>query len=116
MLEGVPDLTLDQLNDISQPWIELEYNRKVHSEIDATPLQRFLGGKSVAQSCRSTEELQLAFTKEVRRTQRRSHYPTTPTSAQAKNLTSSRRAIAWPVGVVAANTCYLEGAPRSIAS
>src|SRR5438093_11715696 len=72
MLEGVPDLTLDQLNDISQPWIELEYNRKVHSEIDATPLQRFLGGKSVAQSCRSTEELQLAFTKEVRRTQRRS--------------------------------------------
>ena len=51
MLEGVPDLTLDQLNDISQPWIELEYNRKVHSEIDATPLQRFLGGKSVAQPC-----------------------------------------------------------------
>jgi putative transposase len=72
MLEGVPDLTLEQLNDISQPWSELEYNRKVHSEIDATPLQRFLGGKSVAQSCPCTEALQLAFTKEERRKQRRS--------------------------------------------
>jgi putative transposase len=72
MLEGVPDLTFDQLNDISQPWVELEYNRKVHSETDATPLRRFVGGKSVARSCPSTEELQLAFTREERRKQRRS--------------------------------------------
>ncbi len=72
MLEGVPDLILDQLNDVSQPWMELEYNRKVHSEIGGTPLQRFLGGKTVAQSCPSTEALQLAFTREQRRTQRHS--------------------------------------------
>ena len=72
MLEGVADLTLDQLNDVSQPWSELEYNRKVHSEIEQTPLRRFLGGKTVAQTCPSTQTLQLAFTKEVRRAQRRS--------------------------------------------
>jgi len=72
MLEGVADLTLDQLNEVSQPWVELEYNRKVHSEIGQTPLQRFVDHKNVAQPCPGTEKLQLAFTTEVRRTQRRS--------------------------------------------
>jgi putative transposase len=72
MLEGVADLTLDQLNDVSQPWVELEYNRKVHSEIGQTPLERFLNHKNVSRSCPATEQLQQAFTTEVRRTQRRS--------------------------------------------
>ena len=72
MLEGVADLTLDQLNEVSQPWVELEYNRKVHSEIGQTPLQRFLNDKNVAQPCPATEKLQVAFTSEVRRLQRRS--------------------------------------------
>ena len=65
-------MTLDQLNEVSQPWVELEYNRKVHSEIGQTPLQRFLNDKNVAQPCPATEKLQLAFTTEVRRLQRRS--------------------------------------------
>ena len=72
MLEGVADLTLDQLNDVSQPWVELEYNRKVHSEIGQPPLERFLNHKNVSRPCPSTEQLQVAFTTEVRRTQRRS--------------------------------------------
>ena len=73
MLEGVADLTLDQLNDATQPWVELEYNRKVHSELGGkTPLQRFLDHTNVAQPCPSTEQLQRAFTTEVRRKQRRS--------------------------------------------
>jgi transposase InsO family protein len=68
MLEGVVDLKLDQLNEATQAWIELEYNRKVHSEIGQTPSHRFLNDKNVAQPCPSTEKLQLAFTTEVRRT------------------------------------------------
>jgi len=72
MLEGVVDLRLDQLNEASQAWIELEYNRKVHSELGQTPLDRFLNDKNVAQPCPATEKLLLAFTTEVRRTQRRS--------------------------------------------
>ncbi len=68
MLEGVADLTLDQLNDVSQPWVELEYNRKVHSEIGQTPLERFLNDKNVSRRCPATEQLQQAFTTEVRRT------------------------------------------------
>jgi transposase InsO family protein len=72
MLEGVADLTLEQLNQATLAWIELEYNRKVHSETGQTPLARFLNDKNVAQPCPSTDKLQLAFTTEVRRIQRRS--------------------------------------------
>ncbi|HNR71731.1 MAG TPA: DDE-type integrase/transposase/recombinase [Verrucomicrobiota bacterium] len=72
MLEGVADLTLDQLNEASQAWVELEYNRKVHSEIGQPPLQRFLNDKNVAQPCPATEKLQVAFTREEQRVQRRS--------------------------------------------
>jgi hypothetical protein len=72
MLEGVADLTLEQLNEATLAWIEMEYNRKVHSEISQTPLHRFLNDKDVGQPCPSTQKLQLAFTTEVQRTQRRS--------------------------------------------
>jgi putative transposase len=72
MLEGVADLTLDQLNEATLAWVELEYNRKVHSEIGQTPLQRFLNDKDVGRPCPDTEKLKLAFTTEVQRTQRRS--------------------------------------------
>ena len=72
MLEGVADLGLDQLNDATLAWIELEYNRKEHSEIGQTPLHRFLNDKDVGRACPSPRELQLAFTGEVDRSQRRS--------------------------------------------
>lgn len=72
MLEGVADLTLDRLNEATLAWIEMEYNRKVHSEIDQTPLHRYLQDKDVGRPCPATEKLQLAFTTEVQRTQRRS--------------------------------------------
>ena len=73
MLEGVADLTLGQLNDATQAWLEMEYNRHVHSELAGqTPLQRYLDGRDVGRPCPSTEDLQLAFTSELTRTQRRS--------------------------------------------
>jgi len=72
MLEGVADLTLQQLNDATQAWVEMEYNRKVHSEIGQTPLHRYLNDKDVSRPSPSSQELQLAFTAEVTRTQRRS--------------------------------------------
>src|SRR6266542_212161 len=72
MLEGVADLSLDQLNEATLAWVEMEYNRKVHSEIGQTPLQRYLNDKDVGRPCPDTEQLRLAFTTEVSRTQRRS--------------------------------------------
>jgi hypothetical protein len=50
----------------------MEYNRKVHSEITQTPLHRYLNDKDVGQPCPATDKLRLAFTTEVKRTQRRS--------------------------------------------
>jgi len=72
MLEGVPDLTLPQLNEATLAWVEMEYNRKVHSEIAQTPLHRYLNDKDVGRPSPSTQQLQVAFTAEVTRTQRRS--------------------------------------------
>jgi putative transposase len=72
MLEGVADLTLRQLNEASLAWVEMEYNRKVHAETGQTPLRRYLDDKDAGRPSPSTEALQLAFTREVRRAQRRS--------------------------------------------
>lgn len=72
MLENVPDLTLDALNHATQAWVEVEYNRAVHSEIREAPAERFLRGPSVGRASPSAEELRLAFRVEETRTQRRS--------------------------------------------
>jgi putative transposase len=72
MLEGVADLTLAQLNEATQAWIEMEYNRSVHSELGEAPLQRYLHHRDVGRPCPSSAELKIAFTAEASRTQRRS--------------------------------------------
>jgi putative transposase len=72
MLEGVADLSLDQLNEATLVWIEMEYNRMVHSQTGQTPLARYLHGKDVGRPGPDTGPLRLAFTAEVTRTQRRS--------------------------------------------
>jgi transposase InsO family protein len=72
MLEGHKGLTLAQLNEATQAWVELEYNRERHSEIGEAPLTRFLAGPSVLRSSPSSDELRLAFMAEEARTQRRS--------------------------------------------
>src|SRR5208337_704396 len=72
MLEGVADLTLDQLNEATQAWIEMEYNRASHSELGEAPVQRYLYHRDVGRPCPSSAELKIAFTAEVGRSQRRS--------------------------------------------
>lgn len=72
MLEGVADLRLRPLNEATLAFVEMEYNRKPHSELGQSPLQCYLHDKDVGRPCPNSEPLQLAFTAEVRRTQRRS--------------------------------------------
>ncbi len=72
MLEGVADLTLAVLNDATQAWVELEYQRAVHSETRQSPLERCAQGPDVGRPCPDSNALRLAFTTEERRTQRRS--------------------------------------------
>ncbi len=72
MLEDVPDLTIGALNDVTQAWVEQEYNRKVHSEIGVAPITRFLAGPDVSRPSPDSAALRLAFTRSEGRSQRRS--------------------------------------------
>lgn len=68
----MPDLTLAFLNEATQAWVEHEYNRSLHYEIDSAPLARFLEGPSVARPCPGSDALRLAFTRSTHRTQKKS--------------------------------------------
>jgi transposase InsO family protein len=71
MLESVEELTLELLNRATLAWVEEEYNRATHDEIDGTPLERFLSAPNVMRPAASLEDLRIAFGQQVRRTQRR---------------------------------------------
>jgi putative transposase len=68
MLEGERELTLHKLNEATQAWVELEYQRSIHSELGKTPLERMLEGPSVVRPSPSSEGLRRAFRTEVVRT------------------------------------------------
>ncbi len=72
LLENKKILTLQELNDATQAWIEMEYNRKFHSEIKTTPLERYLNHRGVLQSCPNSDKLRQAFRREEVRMVRRS--------------------------------------------
>jgi transposase InsO family protein len=72
MLEHVPDLTLANLNEATQAWVEQDYNGKRHSEIGEAPITRFLAGPPVTRDCPDSDTLRLAFTRSDTRTQRKS--------------------------------------------
>lgn len=72
MLEGEPVLTLEMLNRATQAWVELEYHRRLHSEIATTPLDRLLNAPSVGRPSPNLDALRRAFRQQTTRTQRRS--------------------------------------------
>jgi transposase InsO family protein len=72
MLEGVADLTLDLLNQATQAWMEIEYNRAVHRETSSSPVERFAQAPDVLRDSPSSESLRDAFRLETKRIQRRS--------------------------------------------
>ncbi len=72
MLEGERELTLERLNDATQAWVELEYQRHRHTELGGSPLERYLAGPDVGRPSPTSDELRRTFRAEVSRTQRRS--------------------------------------------
>ena len=72
MLEGEAQLSLDLLNQATQAWVEQEYHRTEHSEIQATPLVHYLRGPSVSRPALGSYALRDAFRIQVRRRLRRS--------------------------------------------
>ncbi|HEX9899511.1 MAG TPA: DDE-type integrase/transposase/recombinase, partial [Candidatus Methylomirabilis sp.] len=72
MLENVDPLTLDLLNEATQAWVEMEYNRRVHEEIGVPPVRRYLEGPEVGRPSPSSLALRQAFRLKQWRTQRTS--------------------------------------------
>jgi hypothetical protein len=72
MLERKKDLSLEELNAITQAWVEIEYNRAIHSETKQSPVDRFLHHKSVLRTAPDTDVLTLSFRRDESRGQRRS--------------------------------------------
>lgn len=72
MLEGQVPLTLELLNQATIVWAEREYNRKLHREVQMSPLERCLKGPSVGRPSPSSEALRSAFRLRTQRVQRRS--------------------------------------------
>jgi putative transposase len=72
MLENEEELTLETLNDITQAWVEGDYNKEPHREIGTSPLRRFLDAKGVGREAPDAKTLRHAFRRQVTRRQRRS--------------------------------------------
>jgi putative transposase len=70
MLDGIANLTLDFLNNATQAWVEMEYNRAVHRETGSSPVERFAHAPHVMRSSPSSDHLREAFRLQTRRRQR----------------------------------------------
>lgn len=69
MLEGV-ELTIDFLNEATQAWSEVEYNRTVHRELSMSPVERFSKARDVLRASPSSQAIRDAFRLQTTRMQR----------------------------------------------
>lgn len=72
MLRSVKNLTLGFVNRAAQAWVEQDYHRNRHREIQTSPLERMLKGPDVSRPVPDNDLLQIAFTRRIQRTPRRS--------------------------------------------
>ena len=72
MVQQVEPLTLAYLNNATQAWVEMEYNKKKHNEIEMSPIKRFSEGKDVSRPAPDEEQVKRAFTIRESRKQRQS--------------------------------------------
>jgi transposase InsO family protein len=71
MLEHAENLTLAQLNEYTQAWVEMGYNNTFHEEIRCTPNERFRDGPIVLRPSVERETLRMAFSARATRKQRK---------------------------------------------
>jgi putative transposase len=72
LLRTVKDLKLSFVNQAACAWVEQDYHRRLHKEIQSTPLQRMLASPDVSRPVPDSDFLRLAFTRRITRTPRRS--------------------------------------------
>ena len=73
MLENQQSLTLRQLNQATQAWVEGDYHQKNNRALDGqTPINCYLQHHDVGRLCPDSQVLRTAFRKQTQRKQRRS--------------------------------------------
>jgi len=72
MLEGVEALSLAQLNEITQVWVQGDYQQVIHAEIATSPLERYRHAPQAGRDCPDSQRLRQAFRCTVKRRQRHS--------------------------------------------
>jgi len=72
LLESLKELTLAQLNYLTQVWVEQDYHHKKHSDIGTTPIQRFMHSPDVSRACPDSISLRRSFCRTITRTVRHS--------------------------------------------
>jgi len=72
MLKRNESLSLQTLNQVTQAWVEMEYQRTVHEETGQPPLDRAVLNTDVSRSSPESEEIDFGFTIRDQRRQRRS--------------------------------------------
>ena len=72
MLDGYRELSLNFLNEATQAWTEIEYNRATHREIGTSPVDRFAAARDVLRASPASHAIRAAFRLETKRIQRQS--------------------------------------------
>ncbi len=72
MLPRIEQLSLEFLNKATQAWIEIEYNRRRHEEINCTPVNRLQEGPDASRPSVDSEKMAFSFTLHETRAQRKS--------------------------------------------
>ncbi len=72
MISPEADIGLDELNELTQAWVESDYNRREHSELGTSPLARSMSSPSVGRPSPTAEVLRAQFRLVATRRQRRS--------------------------------------------
>ncbi len=72
LLDGTPNLSLEELNQATSAWVEMEYNHRTHSSLKMSPLEKWSLAKSVLRPSLPLSDLRKAFRREVQRRVRRS--------------------------------------------
>lgn len=72
MIENKEVITLKELNEMTQAWVEMEYNKNIHSGLQTTPLDAFLSKGNVLRKSPETSILKNAFRRIEKRKVRRS--------------------------------------------
>ena len=72
MVVGQENLTLEKLNKLTQAWVEIGYNRRIHREIGERPIDRLICGRNVGMPAVDEDTLRRAFRIEETRSPRAS--------------------------------------------